>query len=917
MTLRKKTLVVFGVTLSILIILLYATSRCTMLERFAVLDEQTGHQNTERALCAVTEDIASLYSINYDWANWDETYAFIEDANEDYIKRNLPENAYAYTRFRINLIIYVNSAGEIIYDRGYDFLTEKETAVPQSLKQQLAPGSLLLSHPQTDGSLAGIILLPEGPVLIDSQPIRPSGGNGPARGTLIMGRYLDAEEIRRLARKLHLPLVLERYDLAEKSPEFKDVYPALSEQDQVVVRPLSEETVAGYGLLMDLYGNPALILKVAMSRDIYRLGLASVHYFILPLLAFCLIFGIVVLLLIEKMVLSRLAALNSSVRGISASSDLSLRVSMTGKDELTSLAMAVNKMLESLAQSHRALYESKERYRTLTENTYDLISEIDTKGRYLYVSPNYKDVLEYEPGDLLGKHVTDFIYQEDHAAVMASLGKLLLDHFAPGQLVYRAVAKNREFCWLESTGKTYSTAAGETRTVFVSRNISERQRFEEMIRYQAFHDPVTGLPNRMLFKDRLSLAIAHAKRYNQPLAVLYLDLDRFKVINDTLGHGLGDRLLKSVADRLTACVSEEDTVARLGGDEFTLLLPDVDRGENAAVVAKKIVESIRQPFKIDGYELFITTSIGIVLHPNDGNDAETLLKNADTAMYRAKETGKNNYQLYNPSMNAKAFERLSLENNLRRALSLNEFVVYYQPKVNINTKLIVGVEALARWQHPRLGLVPPDQFIPVAEETGLIVPIGEWILRTACAQNKEWQEAGLPPIRVAVNLSARQFQLQNLVDTVSRILQETGLDPSWLELEITEKLVMQDSEYIFRVLEELKNMGIILTIDDFGSSLSLGYLRRFPVNKLKIDMSFVSEIGSNRNHEAIAATVLYLGKSLNLGVIAEGVENEKQLDFLKQHNCSELQGFMFGRPVSASDFKELLQKEFEFPSRTT
>lgn len=915
MTLRKKTLIVIGLTLLLLIILFYAISRCTLLGRFAGLDTQNSRQNVERALCAVSEDIASLYSINYDWANWDETYAFIEDANTAYIERNLPENAYVYNQFRINLIIYVNSQGEIIYDRGYDLINKKETVVPESLKQQLVPGNLLLSPPSSAGSRAGVILLPEGPLLIDSQPVDTSIGKGPARGYLIMGRYLDAEETRRLAGKLHFPLVLQRLDQVEESPEFKGVYPALLEQEQVVVRQLNEETMVGYGLIKDLYGNPALILKVEMPRNIYQLGLASVNDFILPLLAFGLIFGFVVLFLMEKMVLSRLVALNTSVRGISVSSDLSTRLSIKGRDELSGLAIEVNKMLESLEQSHRELYESKERYRTLTENTYDLISEIDTKGRYLYVSPNYKDVLGYEPADLLGKQVTDFIWQEDRAAVLDSLGKLL-EHFDPGHLIYRVAAKNGEFCWLESTGKNYSTADGENRIVFVSRSIYERQHLEEMIRYQAFHDPVTGLPNRMLFKDRLSLAIAHAKRYNQVLAVLYLDLDRFKQINDTLGHDLGDKLLKCVAERLTVCVREEDTVARLGGDEFTLLLPDIERGENAAVVAQKILEAIRQPFKIDGYELFITTSIGIVLHPNDGADTETLLKNADMAMYLAKEAGKNSYKLYNSSMNAKAFERLSLENSLRRALSLNEFVLYFQPKVNIDTKLIVGVEALVRWQHPRLGLVFPDQFIPLAEETGLIVPIGEWILQAACAQNKKWQESGLPPIRVAVNLSPRQFQLQNLVATVSRILTETGLEPCWLELEITESLAMQHAEYTVKMLEDLKNMGVVLTIDDFGSSLSHVCLGRFPVSKLKIERYFVSEIGSNRNHEAIAATILFLGKSLNLGVAAEGVETDRQLDFLRQHNCSEMQGFLFGRPVPAAEFQELLQKEWLFPNRT-
>jgi len=557
-------------------------------------------------------------------------------------------------------------------------------------------------------------------------------------------------------------------------------------------------------------------------------------------------------------------------------------------------------------RAEEALRESEERYRALTENTYDLISEIDSSERYLYLSPNYQDVLGYEPGELIGYRVIDLIHPEDSPAVKAAFRRVF-EHSTIGQVLYRFMHKNGELRWFESTGKTYQTASGESRVVFVSRDITERQRYEETIRHQAFHDALTGLPNRMLFKDRLTLEIAHAKRSKQMLAILFLDLDRFKLINDTLGHGVGDQLLKIVAGRLIGYVREDDTVARLGGDEFTVLLPEISQEENAAKVARKILEAIREPVYIGDHELYITTSIGVALYPNDGEDAESLLKNADTAMYRAKEKGKNNYQLYTPAMNAKAFERLAMENGLRRALERKEFVLYYQPKVNINTGKIIGMEALLRWQAPDRSLIPPGDFIPMAEDTGLIVPIGEWVLRTACAQNKAWQDASFPPIRVAVNLSARQFQLQNLVEVISRILKETGLDPCWLELEITESVAMQNAEYTVKMLQELKEMGIQLAIDDFGTGYSsLSYLKRFPISKLKIDKSFVNEIGTAQDNEAIASTVIVLGQSLKLGVVAEGVENEVQYDFLKQHQCDEMQGFLFGKPVPPEEFEKLI-----------
>lgn len=440
-------------------------------------------------------------------------------------------------------------------------------------------------------------------------------------------------------------------------------------------------------------------------------------------------------------------------------------------------------------------------------------------------------------------------------------------------------------------------------------DITERKRAEETIMHMAYFDDLTGLPNRLLFNDRLTLSLYDAQRYKKLLAIIFLDLDRFKNINDTLGHPIGDLLLKAVAERLTGTLREADTVSRHSGDEFTILLPDINHAQDASKVALKIIKALSKVFIIEGHEIFITTSIGISLFPSDGDDVQTLLRNADIAMYAAKENGRNNYQFYTPAMNAAAFERMMLENSLRKAIEREEFFVHYQPKVNIKTGQIVGMEALVRWQHPDLGLVYPSQFISLTEETGLIVPIGELVLRTACRQNKEWQDAGFPRLCLGVNLSARQFQQQNLVGMVEEILNSTGLEPCWLELEITESTIMRDINHATHILRKLHKMGAQISIDDFGTGhSSLRYLKGFSVNTLKIDRSFLSDITTNPNDAAITNAIIAMGHSLKLKVIAEGVETEEQMAFLLLHQCDEIQGNLFSPPISAKEFTELLKK---------
>ena len=450
-----------------------------------------------------------------------------------------------------------------------------------------------------------------------------------------------------------------------------------------------------------------------------------------------------------------------------------------------------------------------------------------------------------------------------------------------------------------------------------NRLLEQLEESKRLQRHLAYHDALTILPNRHLLHDRLQQALAQSKRSGKLAALLFLDLDGFKRINDTLGHGIGDLLLKSVAKRLKTTVRQVDTVARLGGDEFTIVLLEINHAQDAKDVAQKILKVISQPYKIEEHELFVTASVGISIYPDDGSDIESLIRKADIAMYRAKGQGKNNYQVYNLSMDAKFFERLTLENSLRKAVENEELVAYYQPQVDLRTGEITGVEALVRWQHQKFGLVPPDKFIPLAEETGVILEIDEWMMKTACRQIKNWEREGIANIRVAVNLSTRQFRQKNLSEKVAQILKDSAVQPENLCLEITENEVMQNIETTVEILQALKKMGVFLSLDDFGTGYSsLSYLKRFPIDVLKIDRTFVNGIPSDRDDTAISTAIVVLAHSMELQVIAEGVEKSEQIAFLQSLQCDEIQGFYFSRPLNAETVTDLLKvkKRLFFPN---
>jgi len=435
--------------------------------------------------------------------------------------------------------------------------------------------------------------------------------------------------------------------------------------------------------------------------------------------------------------------------------------------------------------------------------------------------------------------------------------------------------------------------------IWYFRDITDRKRAEEQVQFLAYYDILTGLPNRTLFRDRLATALAGARRENCKLALLFLDLDGFKIINDSLGHSVGDLLLQEVADRLRKWGREQDTVARLGGDEFLITLTQVRDLSDVAVAAERLMDVMATAFVVQGHSLNVSCSVGVSIFPEHGTDCETLIKNADAAMYGAKDRGRNNFRFFEEDMNVHAMERLSLERSLRFALEREEMFLVYQPQMDVATGRIIGLEALLRWQHPELGLVPPDKFIRIAENSGLIVSIGEWVLRTACRQARKWQDEGLPAVSVAVNVSAVQFRQQGFCALIRRVLQETGLAPQYLELELTESLLLANADVTLSVLKELKSMGLTLAIDDFGTGYSsFSYLRQFQVSKIKIDRLFIRDVTVNPDDAAIATAIISMAKGLKLRVIAEGVENEAQMSFLRSHQCDEIQGYYFSKPLA-------------------
>jgi diguanylate cyclase (GGDEF)-like protein/PAS domain S-box-containing protein len=560
--------------------------------------------------------------------------------------------------------------------------------------------------------------------------------------------------------------------------------------------------------------------------------------------------------------------------------------------------------------TERALQESEGRFRQLVAMSSDWYWEQDAALRFTALTGDFPEKSGIRLASILGKTRWEYVpSMADSEAGRAHIAALQArEPFK--NFEYRALDDSGEERWFCISGEPlfdeHGRFAGYRGT---GSDITARKVTEQRVHHVAQHDTLTGLPNRSLLQDRLEGAVAYADRSGHPVWVLLIDLDRFKYVNDSMGHKAGDVLLMTVAARLRSALRDSDTVARLSGDEFVVILSEDQDQPLSASLVQRLMDAVAQPVLLGPNEFFVTCSIGVAAYPSDGTPADGLIEHADIAMYRAKKLGRNNFQFYTPAMNEESLERVRIEGALRTALERKEFVLHYQPQVELATGRIVGMEALIRWRHPELGMVAPGRFIGVAEDTGLIVPIGAWVMRTAAAQNKAWQDAGLARLRVAVNLSARQFADCDLVPEIEAVLRDTGLDPSCLELELTESLFMSDVTLAVELLHRMKSLGVKLSIDDFGTGYSsLSYLSRFPIDVLKIDRSFVSDITHDANDAAIVASIIALAHNLRLSVIAEGVETAEQLDYLRHQGCDEMQGYYFSKPLPADEFEQLLRQ---------
>ncbi len=955
---------------------------------FGDLETSDARDHVQQAVSVLDSEVAEIYSKTVSWSASDDVYNFIAGQNPGYLNsRIFPATVL---NLRVNLIAFYDSQGTALAVKGYNLANGLEGPVSADVLAAFEENRSKLISADTNQGISGIILAGNHAMLVASHPVTPSNPGALSNGILVFARYLDDNEIQRLAKSSNQLIDVRLLEDENLPADFRTARDML-DRDSIIVNPLNDTTLAGYTLLDDLQGTSRWILKVQVLRVIHQRSQNTQRIFLLSLLVLGLAFGIIGQTTLERMMISQRSGLetmgryravveqisegmiqidavsknileaNASFAALLGYDPLALigkSLFEIGIQEQADLEMDLNRMVAapqailgerrycrkdgssldvevssarieynghqvlcivirdvtSRKQAEKALLESRERYQLAARGANDGLWDWDLKTNELYLSSRWKSMLGYREDQVQNTPEAwfDLVHPDDLPELKVQLEAHLHGSSSHFQNEHRIRHSNGEYRWMlsrglavfDETGNPYRIAGSQT-------DITERKLSEEQYRYDAMHDALTCLPNRSLFLDRLAQAIERAKRRPDYLfALLFLDFDRFKVINDSLGHSVGDMLLVSGARRLEGCLRAMDTIARLGGDEFVILIEYLDSPDSAIRVAERIQEALAPPFTLSGHEIFTSASIGIVLSSIGYEHAEDALRDADIAMYRSKALGRARYVVFEPGLRSMAVTRLERETDLRRAIERNEFLIHYQPILSLATGQITGFEALIRWQHPTLGMIPPSEFIPVAEETGLIIPIGHWVLREACQQMTIWQTL-YPEYRnltISVNMSGKQFSQPNLPEDLARILEETGLDINCLRLEITESVVMEAIEFTTNMLKRLKQMGIQLEIDDFGTGYSsLSYLQQLPIDAIKIDRSFISQMNLGANNQGIVQAIVSLAHNLGMHVIAEGVEASDQLDRLKSMDCELGQGFLFHRPMTGEAVIKLLE----------
>jgi diguanylate cyclase (GGDEF)-like protein/PAS domain S-box-containing protein len=906
---RSKTLLIIAAVFIGLMAALYAATNFFMLRNFESFEKKRASEDMLRVNSALANEVDNFKRTLSDWSAWDETYGYIETRNPHYVEANIKRQTYE--DLKLNLILIYNRAGDLVYGTVYDAKTKKLLPAPQEILGEFATANLTKQESKNSGR-SGIAMILNRPMIISAQPILTTESRGPSRGAMIMGRWLEGAEITKLSSITHHPIAFRRLGDAPVPTDLRKILGKMKKGGGIALNIRDRYTIEGFSLVKDIKGKPVLVMNVPMRREIYNKGISGTRVFYAFFVMSGIISALMLVLMLQKFVLSRLMLLSNDISKIGKGRSLSARLSLSGGDELSKLADNVNAMLDDLESAQyeigkqEALLEGEERYRALVEHSPDAVFIIQD-GIIIFTNRTGIQLLGASfHEEIIGTKFASFL-RADFRETFAGMAARILDGNDLPRMICSLLRFDSRAIHVEIAGTSFSYRGAQVIQI-IAHDDTRRKEAESQLKFMAYHDPLTELPNRAMFNSMLGNAIMNHEGTDRKAAIMLLDLDRFKEINDTMGHKFGDEMLIAVADRLTEAAGDQCVVARYSGDEFLLLFEELRSQDEAEAVAASLVAAIARPFIKHDHRHYLTASIGISIFPDDGGNAESLIMNADIAMYRAKARGCNNYLFYSEEIRSFVFEKKTLESELRKALESGDGLsLHYQPLIDLMDGKIKGVEALARWNHPKLGQIPPQKFIPVAEETGLIFQFGEWALNSACADNMRWQKNGMVPIRIAVNLSPRQFQHENLLDMISNALEVSGMKPECLELEITEGAAMLNVENAIRTLQNINSLGVTFSIDDFGTGYSsLSYLRQFPLSSLKIDASFIRDIFTGTDTAAIIKAIIAMTHSMNMKVTAEAVETPEQLDFLRGNFCDVAQGFFLHKPMPANEFERLI-----------
>lgn len=915
MSLTKKTLLSISLLMLAGMFLMSSLLWVYINMKFRETEIQNAEKDMERVLGVLHREIEAVDSYCKDYAFWDDTYNFVKRYDKGYVRDNF-NVPYLKTQ-RVHLICLVNLKGKIIYKAIYNPDNYKSADFNRLSAEGTAMNSIIFS--QKDLKVEkGIVSTYLGYIMLSSRPVSDSIMKAPPDGKIIMGRFLSSDEVARISSMLKVNIAI--FSPEQAGISFTD-YPDNKRDGKIKYsNEIERDVIKIYSVIKDLCGNPVALTLLNHHRDMKGIGVQTVKFTLLLVAALSIILVVLVILFLKKSVLNPMELLTFRADEITRNRDFTKRLPGGNTDEFQILGSSFNSILDMLVKANSSL-EVKVAERTSALTTVNLelvlmrqifeyslegIIITDAESKILSVNPAFTSITGYTQDEVKGENPRILKSDLHDSFYFDGMWKALLATGHWSSEIWNRHKDGKAYPEWLSISAIRDLSGKITHFVGIFHDISDIKRQEELIKYQAYHDALTGLPNRILLKSRIDKAIAHSARHKNRFGVIFLDLDNFKVINDSLGHAVGDILLKDAADRLRRLARNDDTVARLGGDEFIILVEDISDEKPSVVLSRRIIQAFREPFQIKGNNLHVGASIGIAMYPEDGEESDSLIKNADAAMYRAKDEGRQTFALFKPSLNESVARKLKLENELRQAINDSNFEVYYQPKLDIRSGSIMGMEGLVRWKHAH-GIVSPGEFIPLAEEIGLISEIDRLVMHKALREAGELINSGMVSLRLALNCSAKSLHYKGLPDVISNALSRYNFRPEWFELEITETSIMRDIEASRAILYMLLETGISITLDDFGTGYSsLSQLKNLPIHTLKIDASFIRELDNNRNDAHITESIIAMSRRVGIEVVAEGVEKESQLEFLKNSGCDIAQGYLISRPIPMKELKEFI-----------